>query len=295
LFHIVELNSVYWNRMVAGSGTPSDASGGQGSERARRQADVRDRILIGTERPRDELLHRPPARSGVGVLDRCTAILSAVENGARSFTDIVGATALTRPTAHRLILGLEDHGFLVHVGGFGYVLGPRLLALATTAMRELPLRELAHPTLERLARSTGESAQLYVRDGDRRICIDTAESESELRTIVDIGASLPLTKGSAGKVFLAWGSERDQQLLVEEGGRLAQQVATVRRRGWAESVAERAPGVASVSAPVFGPHGALLAVVSVSGPAARLGQLSAKRYAPAVIEAAREMERALGL
>lgn len=239
---------------------------------------------------------RPP-RSGVGVLDRCAAILAAVETGARSFTDIVEATDLTRPTAHRLILGLEDHGFLVHVGGIGYVLGPRLLALATTAMQELPLRELAHPSLERLARSTGESAQLYVRDGDRRICVDTAESDSELRTIVDIGASLPLTQGSAGKVFLAWGSERDQAFLQDvaaRGDRLAQQVATVRRRGWAESVAERAPGVASVSAPVFGPHGALLAAVSVSGPASRLGMLRAKRYAPAVMEAAREIEAALG-
>jgi DNA-binding IclR family transcriptional regulator len=231
------------------------------------------------------------------VLDRCAAILGAVEGGARSFTDIVGETGLTRPTAHRLILGLEDHGFLVHVGGSGYALGPRLLALATTAMRDLPLRELAHPSLERLARSTGESAQLFVRDGDRRTCIDTVESESELRTIVEIGATLPLTKGSAGKVFLAWGTERDRDRLVEAAGhgdRLAQQVATIRRRGWAESVAEREPGVASVSAPVLGPHGVILAAVSVSGPATRLGQLRAKRYAPAVMEAAREIERALG-
>jgi DNA-binding IclR family transcriptional regulator len=242
-------------------------------------------------------VRRRPARSGVGVLDRCVAILGAVASGARSFTDIVDATALTRPTAHRLILGLEGHGFLIHVGGLGYALGPRLLSLSTTAMRDLPLRELAHPSLERLARSTGESAQLYVRDGDRRICVDTAESESELRTIVDIGASLPLTQGSAGKVLLAWGTEQDQAFLLDaaqRGDRLAQQVATARRRGWADSVAERAPGVASVSAPVFGPHDALLAAVSVSGPASRLGQLRAKRYAPAVMQAAREIERALG-
>jgi DNA-binding IclR family transcriptional regulator len=232
--------------------------------------------------------------SGVGVLDRCVSILSAVEAGARSFTDIVSATGLTRPTAHRLLLGLEDHGFLVHVGGLGYSLGPRLLALATTAMRDLPLRELAHPALERLARSTGESAQLYVREGDRRVCIDAVESERELRTIVEIGASLPLDKGSAGKVFLAWGTERDVARLARDGGRLPGQVATTRRRGWADSVAEREPGVASVSAPVFGPGDALLAAVSVSGPASRLGQLRAKRYAPAVMGAAREIERALG-
>lgn len=278
--------------MVAATGGPS----GDG-EGARRQATVRDRQLVDAGRAAgSRQVRRHPPRSSVGVLDRCAAILAAVETGARSFTDIVEATDLTRPTAHRLILGLEDHGFLAHVGGTGYVLGPRLLALATTAMQELPLRELAHPSLERLARSTGESAQLYVRDGDRRICVDAAESESELRTIVDIGASLPLEQGSAGKVFLAWGSERDQAFLqeaAERGDRLAQQVRVVRRRGWAESVAERAAGVASVSAPVFGPHGALLAAVSVSGPASRLS-LRAKRYAPAVLEAARKIEGALG-
>lgn len=232
--------------------------------------------------------------SGIGVLDRAAAILAAVEAGARSFTDIVAATGLTRSTAHRLILGLEDHGFVVHVGGLGYALGPRLLALAAAATRDLPLRELAHPALERLARSTGESAQLYVRDGERRVCIDAVESERELRTIVEIGASLPLDRGSAGKVFLAWGTERDRERLSHDDGRLPAQVATTRRRGWADSVAERETGVASVSAPVFGPAETLLAAVSVSGPASRLGQLRAKRYAPAVVEAAREIERLLG-
>jgi DNA-binding IclR family transcriptional regulator len=244
----------------------------------------------------DEGLRRHPT-SGVGVLDRCVAILRAVEGGARSFTDIVEATGLTRSTAHRLIQGLVDHGLLAQIGGLGYALGPRLLALAAAAARDLPLRELAHPSLERLARSTGESAQLYVRDGDRRVCIDAAESESELRTIVEIGASLPLTKGSAGTVFLAWAEEHDRARLVataDDPERLERRLVTTRRRGWAESVAERAPGVASVSAPVAGPDGALLAVVSVSGPAARLGSLRAKRYAPAVIEAAREIEGAIG-
>jgi DNA-binding IclR family transcriptional regulator len=273
--------------MVAGSGRPADTGR---AARERRRADG--------ERARGGLpTGRAAPRTGVGVLDRCVAILGAVEAGARSYTDIVRATGLPRPTAHRLIQGLEDHGFLIHVGGFGYALGTRLLALAATAMRELPLRELAHPVLERLARSTGESAQLYVREDDRRLCVDTAESESELRTIVEIGAALPLTKGSAGKVFLAWAGDHDRERLVgsaDDPERLGRQVFSTRRRGWADSVAERAPGVASVSAPVFGPEGFLVAVVSVSGPTSRLGQLRAKRYAPAVMEAAKEIERALG-
>jgi DNA-binding IclR family transcriptional regulator len=264
--------------------------GAEETEHIRRDLRIRDDQRLRAGIPPDA---RREVTSAVRVLDRCVAILTAVEDGARSYMDVVERTGFPTTTAHRLIQGLEDHGFLIHIGGLGYALGPKLLALAATAARELPLRELAHPALERLARSTGESAQLYVRDGDRRVCIDAVESERELRTIVGIGASLPLDKGSAGKIFLAWGTEQDRAMLAADEGRLPQQVATTRRRGWADSVAEREAGVASVSAPVFGPDETLLAAVSVSGPASRLGQLRAKRYAPAVLEAAREIERAL--
>jgi DNA-binding IclR family transcriptional regulator len=231
-----------------------------------------------------------PITTGVGVLDRSVAILDAIEGGVRTFTAIAERTGLARSTAHRLLRALEEHGFVFQVGGLGYALGPRLVGLGATAMRELPLRELARPTLERLAATTGESAQLYVRDGERRVCVDAIESDRELRTIVDIGASLPLTRGSAGKVFLAWGPTQG----VELDDRLMRQLATIRQRGWADSLGEREEGVASVSAPVFGPGRLLLAVVSVSGPASRVGALRAKRYAPAVVEAARVIERAMG-
>ena len=77
-------------------------------------------------------------------------------------------------------------------------------------------------------------------------------------------------------------------------GRLDQQILTGRRRGWTESVGEREAGVASVSAPIVGPHDALVAVISVSGPVSRLGRGGAKRHAPAVMAAALDVERALG-
>jgi DNA-binding IclR family transcriptional regulator len=238
------------------------------------------------ERRRGRSAATPSApASPVGVLDRSVAILEAVERGERSFRAIVAATGLPKPTAHRLIGSLEQHGFLFHVGGLGYALGPRLLQLASAAARELPLRQLARPVLERLARTTGESAQLFIRRGDERVCVDAVESASELRTIVPVGASLPLDKGSAGRVFLAWGRAPEDH---DVSGLL-----TTRRRGWADSYGEREKGVASVSAPVFGPLGELLAAVSISGPQMRLaGQ--GKRYGPAVVEAAREIETLLG-
>jgi len=241
--------------------------------------------------------------TGVGVLDRSIAVLDAVERGARTLPDLIEMTGLTRATAHRLATALESYELLTRVGGRGYRLGPRLLRLATAAMRELPLRDLAHPALERLARFTGESAQLFVRSGDQRLCIDAVESASELRTIVQVGASLPLTAGSAGKAFLAWAGDADRLLARVEPltertpgvERLRQQLATARRRGWAESAGEREPGVASVSAPVVGPLGNVIAVVSVSGPMQRLGPRPGRHHASAVLAAAREIEEALGV
>jgi DNA-binding IclR family transcriptional regulator len=240
----------------------------------------------------------------VGVLDRAMAILQAIEGGARSHTEVARLTGLARPTAHRLLKSMESHGLVTSVDRQGLRLGPRLLGLAAAAMRELPLRDLAQPILERLARTTGESAQLFVRDHHRRVCIAAAESRSELRTIVEIGAELPLTAGSAGKVFLAFGppaltaellATADRFTTVTPvGERLERQLVTARRLGWASSAGEREPGVGSVSAPVHEPHGALLAVVSLSGPEQRVGRISAKRYAPAVLEAAREIMNALG-
>jgi DNA-binding IclR family transcriptional regulator len=255
---------------------------------------------VRSERDEDEIrwaLGAPAPRTPVGVLDRCVSIIDAVSGGARSFSEIVRDTGLNPSTAHRMIGALEAHGFLFQVGGYGYALGPRFLALATTAMRELPLRRLARPALERLARFTGEGAQLFVRDGDMRVCVDSVQSGQELRTIVQVGASLPLDKGSAGKVLLAWGPTGSASRIVasaEDPDRLERDLEVARRRGWAYSNGEREVGVASVSAPVRGPGDELLAAVSASGPTMRILPARAKDFAPAVIEAATEIEAALG-
>ena len=235
-------------------------------------------------------------RTAVGTLDRAVAILDVVEGGVHRLGQIAEVTGLPRPTAHRLVHALEGHGFLARYPGLGYRLGPRLLRLASEAMRELPLRDVAHPILEHLANVTGESAQLYVRSGEGRICIDAVESANELRTIVGIGAALPLHAGSAAKVFLAF-SPADPAPFVRRAAdpeRFAREMDLAKARGWASSEGERQPGVGSVSAPVIGAYDILLGVISVSGPSSRMGRVAVRRYAPAVVDAAERIERALG-
>ena len=230
-------------------------------------------------------------------------ILAAIESGARTLAEVARSTGFTRPTTHRLLKALQRHGLLAPDGDGGYRLGPRLRQLGERALAAPSLAELAHPVLERLSLESGESAQLYVRAGDARLCVDAAESDSELRTIVEVGGSLPITAGSAGKVFMAWAPPDERKRLVSlaepltgttpTGTSLERQLATARRRGWAQSAGEREPGVGSFSAPVLGPADELLAVVSISGPRSRIAPQKAGSYAPMVITAARRIEDAL--
>ena len=199
-------------------------------------------------------------------------LLSAVEQEPRSLAGLVGATGIARPTAHRLAVALEAHGMLRRDDDGRFLLGPRAIALGRAAAGAYPLRDAAMPALRSLRDATGESVQLYVRDGERRICLASLESPHGLRTIVEAGASLPLDLGSAGSV------------LLEEPAAL--------RRGWAESVGQREAGVASVSAPVLDGD-RVIAAVGVSGPIERLTRTPGKRYGVAVTAAARQIERAL--
>lgn len=209
--------------------------------------------------------------SGVGVLDKAMAVLGAVEAAPASLAELVAATGLSRPTAHRLAVALEAHGLVRRDDDGRFCLGLRLIGLGHEAAEAVPVWAAARPALAWLHEQTGESVQLYVRDGDARVCVESIESARELRTIVPVGARLPLTAGSAGRV-------------------LAGDAAP-----WVQSVAEREEGVASVSAAVRGAAGLVRAAVSVSGPIQRLSRRPGAKYGAVVAEAARRIEHAAGL
>ena len=230
--------------------------------------------------------------SGVGVIDKAAAVLAALETGPASLAQLVATTGLARPTAHRLAVALEHHGLVARDNQRRFVLGPRLAELSA-ASREDPLVATAGPVLHALRDHTGESTQVYRREGDQRVCIAAAERSSGLRDTVAVGAVLTMQAGSAAQVLLAWEDpERVQRTLL--GARFtAATLAAVRRRGWAQSVGEREPGVASVSAPVRGPSGRIIAAMSVSGPIERLSRQPGRLHAVAVMGAANRMSEML--
>lgn len=208
----------------------------------------------------------------VGVLHKSLAILNCIAADKRNLTELVEATGISRATAHRLAVGLEDQGLLRRTADGRFALGLHLLALGRAATDQFPLAERALPAMERLREATGESVQLYVTDGNQRVCVAALESPHGLRTIVPVGAALSMERGSAGHV-----------LSGEPVGS---------GPGWYESLEEREPGVASVSAPVLASDGTVAAAVSVSGPVERMGPSPGGRHGSAVVAAAQAVSDA---
>ncbi len=211
--------------------------------------------------------------SGVGVLDKAVVVWRALlEHGPLGLADLTARCELPRATTHRLASALEAHGLVRRTDDGRYALGRWLVTLGRAAEASDSLADLARPILESLRNDTGESVQLYVREGESRLCVVSLQSPHGLRWIVPEGSLFPLGAGSAGHVLLG---ER------------------VGRGGWLQSIGEREAGVASVSAPVRDSRGDIRAAVSVSGPIERLSHQPGRRFGAQVVSAARRLSDAL--
>jgi len=230
--------------------------------------------------------------SGVGVLDKAALVLSALESGPATLAGLVAATGLARPTAHRLAVALEHHRLVARDLQGRFVLGPRLGELSAAAGEDR-LLGAAGPVLARLRDITGESAQLWRRQGDHRVCVAAAERPSGLRDTIPVGSQLTMRAGSAAQILLAWEDPERMHRGLQNAAFSATTLSAIRRRGWAQSVGEREAGVASVSAPVRSPSGKVIAAVSVSGPLERLSRQPGRMHAPAVLAAADRLSEAL--
>lgn len=229
--------------------------------------------------------------SGIGVLDKAVAVLHAVAESPCGLAELVERTGLPRATAHRLAAGLECHRLLARDTTGQWQLGPGISELS--ARVDDPLLAAGQAVLPGLREATGESVQLYRREGTERVCIAAAEPAAGLRDTVPVGARLPMTAGSGAKVLLAFSDPATQRAVLPNAMFTERTLADVRRRGWAHSVAEREPGVASVSAPVRDAHGAVIAAVSVSGPIDRLGRNPGSRWAGDLLASSEALTRRL--
>ena len=205
--------------------------------------------------------------SGVGVVDKSVALIDAVSAGPASLSELVARTGISRPTAHRLAVALEHHGLLERDEAGRFRLGTRLLRWGGETDPLLPLAQLA---VARLRDEARVSAQVYRRQGENRLCIAAAEPSSGLRDGVPVGAVLSMKAGSAAQVLVAWLPVDERREALRDAAFTMTDLKRTRERGWAHSVGQREPGVASVSAAIHDLRGAVVAALSMSGPIDRL-------------------------
>ena len=229
--------------------------------------------------------------SGIGVLDKAVGVLHAIAESPCGLAELCQRTGLPRATAHRLAAGLEVHRLLARDATGRWQLGPGITELS--ARVDDPLLAAGAVVLPALREATGESVQLYRREGTERVCVAAAEPPAGLRDTVPIGARLPMTAGSGAKVLLAYSDPATVQAVLPSAIFDENALDDVRRHGWAQSVAEREPGVASVSAPVRGAYGEVIAAVSISGPIDRMGREPGTRWADQLLAASEDLTRLL--
>ncbi|MDP9997502.1 IclR family transcriptional regulator [Pseudarthrobacter sulfonivorans] len=203
-------------------------------------------------------------------LERAAAILDAVGRSAVSASELSRRTGLSLSTAHRLALQLADYDFLRRTDSGAFRIGDRFVRSA--------LENAGIPVLNDLREQTGETAQLWVRRGDERVCLLSADSRHELRATLPPGSRLLLPQGSSGRLLAA-----EEDALSE-----------LDRTGWIESVGSRTPGLGSVSAPVRTGEG-IIAAVCLAMPLARVSESPGTDHGNLVVTAARRIAEAVEL
>jgi len=193
-----------------------------------------------------------------------------------SLTEVAAATGLARPTARRLLLTLEELGF-VRASGGAFALTPRVLSLGMAYVGSLGLWDIARPHLTDLVGRTGESSSMAQLDGSDIVYVARVSVPKLIALRVDIGTRFPAVQTSQGKVLLAsltpdelarTLAERTRSGLPEPIRRtpaqLQEELTEVRARGWALADEELAPGVRSVAVPVRDGSGTVRAAMNVT-------------------------------
>ena len=242
----------------------------------------------------------------IQVLDRATRVLDVLAKTADpvSLKDLSMATGLHPSTAHRILSDLVLGRYVERVDNGTYQLGMRLLELGSFVKGRLDVRTAARGAMRSLHELTGQTVNLSVRQGDEIVYVDRAWSErSGMQVVRAIGGRAPLHLTSTGKLFLCSIDARALRAYVSRTGlvgstmnsltdatKLEQDLASVKRLGFARDNEELELGVRCIAAGIHDDTGRLVAGLSISAPTDRLQN----EWIPHLVATAKEISVSLG-
>jgi DNA-binding IclR family transcriptional regulator len=266
--------------------------GNRHTEQHRRRSGATSPAATANERP------VRPDEPPILVLRKAWRVLDAFspERPTLDFQEIRAATGLPATTCLRLVRNLVSEGLLAQ-NGDRYRLGLTILRWAAGARAGMRLIDIVLPLLEELRDDSGETAGLFVREGDSRVCVALAETHHAVARRLWIGHALPLHVGSPGKVLLAYDEDgvagpgrrrlsASTERTITDPRKLEAELEGIRRRSYATSFGEWDLDVSGIAAPVFAGDRRIVGAVAISAPAQRLGPADEERVAPMVVRAA---------
>lgn len=219
-----------------------------------------------------------------------------------SLTEVATATGLARPTARRILLTLQELGY-VRAGDAGYALTPRVLELGVAYVRSMGLWDLARPHMERLSARTDESCSVAQLDGPDIVYVARVAVPKIVALAVQIGTRFPALQTSLGKVLLAALDPGQVDAVLAEPTRSGlvprwrperaerdAELREVRARGWALTDEQLTRGIRSVAAPLRDGSGRVIAALNVNTHAAETPvELLVEHHLPLLLHAAGEI------
>jgi DNA-binding IclR family transcriptional regulator len=238
---------------------------------------------------------------------RLLAVFATADEPELTVADLARQAGLPPSTAYRYIQGLREAGYLESAGGGALRLGEKVAALARRLQLRDPLPDLARPVMRELSRLTSETVLLVEAAGIFGVCVERVESQEPVRLSFAKGRMEPLHAGATVRALLAFlpddvldaviagGLSRYTEATITDPGRLRENLAEVRRLGYANSVGEMDDEVRALAVPLRpGGRGWARAALSVTGPAFRFTDEKVTRVLPLLQASAARIEGILG-
>jgi DNA-binding IclR family transcriptional regulator len=214
---------------------------------------------------------------------------------------------LPKSSVSELLSSLAEHGLLRRVGPGRYRLGWRLLELGQTLLKTTEFRDEARAVMQEMVARWGETMHLAVLESGAVVYLEKLRGQQGLQVeLSGVGVRLPAHCSGVGKVLLAYHPWEEVLRVVGNGElhrftpntvasleALADELAKVRRQGYAYDLEEVSIGLCCVAAPIRDYEGHVMAAVSFSTPTHRF-QMHKTQYTRAIVEGAQRISERLG-
>ncbi|MGI6075168.1 MAG: IclR family transcriptional regulator [Pyramidobacter sp.] len=191
-------------------------------------------------------------------------------------TDISRLTGINKSTVYKILLTLRNRKLVsVDPKSKKYSLGAGLLELSNFFLKNLNLRDIAHPFLEQLASASGKTVTLALGMEKHLVFIDRVDGVGNVRFFCDIGKTTYYNGGAAAKAVFAHLPENQANEIMrtkehfftektKTWADLLKEVPEIRKKGYSISDEEVDRGVIAVGAPIFNQHGEAIAGIALA-------------------------------